>query len=628
MRGSSSPVLQMPRHHVTASEQEPDSEPSGGQRNGLSVLGVLPKISDNFTIPIAQPPRDASPVRSVGYVFAVERPTSPSAVEPHLSLVLVPGGDEGSSRPSTASPSTVNSTPGKRPRIGVKYSQQRLWGAPSPKNDASPTRTEARADPKPPTETAEAEYAAFKHRYDTEWAGKFEWLRLHRQTNGRPSLKCSVCMKYGDPTACTSYGVKGEGGRDLQTGTIRVHSSTRAHKQVLESEARSLAAKEKQVTLTRWQETDASTRHIIRCLHIAMFVCKADAPIAMFVPLCWFLAKEGLPDLPPNGGYGAYYTDYGFKESLPATSACLQETQRLHFLESPWMSLSLDESTDRIHGKHLIIYVTYLKNRAVVNEFLTLITVDRADAASLSSAVVQYLTGIGVDLQKVTGIATDGASVMVGKNNGVVARLRMRIPHLASTHCIAHREALAAKDAVEAVPELNMIDDVVRAFSELIGRSGVQCQKFQNLQRVYCKMNLEAQGMHTVRWLSRGEAVARLLEVLPAAIVVLKNYKPDLYEVVTSFKFHWLLRFLVDILWELNHLNQRFQQRQIDVTLVAHIVEQTRMRLKARYLSGAPGHTFGSGEYMTLPDFFLKHQKQDKREMKVEGVDCEGNPVS
>ncbi|CAI7921918.1 unnamed protein product, partial [Closterium sp. NIES-53] len=224
-------------------------------------------------------------------------------------------------------------------------------------------------------------------------------------------------MKYGDPTACTSYGVKGEGGRDLQTGTIRVHSSTRAHKQVLESEARSLAAKEKQVTLTRWQETDASTRHIIRCLHIAMFVCKADAPIAMFVPLCWFLAKEGLPDLPPNGGYGAYYTEYvncpyGFKESLPATSACLQETQRLHFLESPWMSLSLDESTDRIHGKHLIIYVTYLKNRAVVNEFLTLITVDRADAASLSSAVVQYLTGIGVDLQKVTGIATDGASVM------------------------------------------------------------------------------------------------------------------------------------------------------------------------------------------------------------------------
>ncbi|CAI7916321.1 unnamed protein product [Closterium sp. NIES-54] len=362
-------------------EQEPDSEPSGGPRNGLSVLGVLPKLSDNFTVPIAQPPRDASPVRSVGYVFAVKRPTSPSAVEPHPSLVLVPGGDEGSSRPSTASPSTVNSTPGKRLRIGVKYTQQRLWGAPPPKNDASPTRTEARADPKPPTETAEAEYAAYKHRYDTEWAGNFEWLRLHRQTNGRPSLKCSVCMKYGDPTARTSYGVKGEGGRDLQIGTIRVHSSTRAHKQALESEARSLAAKEKQVTLT----------------------------------------------------------SYGFKESLRATSAYLQETQRLHLLESPWMSLSLDESTDRIHGKHLIIYVTYLKKRAVVNEFLTLITVDRADTASLSSTVVQYLTGIGVDLQKVTGIATDGASVMVGKNNGVVARLRMRIPHLASTHSIAHR---------------------------------------------------------------------------------------------------------------------------------------------------------------------------------------------
>ncbi|CAI5962590.1 unnamed protein product [Closterium sp. NIES-65] len=67
---------------------------------------------------------------------------------------------------------------------------------------------------------------------------------------------------------------------------------------------------------------------------------------------------------------------------------------------------------------------------------------------------------------------------------------------------------------------------------------------------------------------------------------------------------------------------------RIDITLVAHIVEQTRMWLKARYLSAAPDHTFGSGEYMTLPDFFLKHQKQDKREMKAEGVDSEGNPVS
>ncbi|CAI7912729.1 unnamed protein product [Closterium sp. NIES-53] len=292
------------------------------------------------------------------------------------------------------------------------------------------------------------------------------------------------------------------------------------------------------------------------------------------------------------------------------------------------MGISLDESTDRVHGKHLIIYATFFKNTTVVTEFLTLITVDCRDAASLTSAVVQYLTAIGVDLQKISGISTDGASVMTGKNNGVVERLRMRIPHLASIHCIAHREALAARDAADAVPELCMVDDVVRAFAEHIGRSSVHYQIFQNLQQIFCHTYLEAQGIQAVRWLSRGEAVNRLLEVLLAADVVLKEYNAELYEVVTSFKFQWLIRFLADVLWELNHLNQWFQQRQIDVTLVAHIVQQTRLRLESRYSLRDPAGHFGAGEKMQLPEFIKNHQSLEKREMKAEGVDADGTPVS
>ncbi|CAI7809109.1 unnamed protein product [Closterium sp. NIES-53] len=270
----------------------------------------------------------------------------------------------------------------------------------------------------------------------------------------------------------------------------------------------------------------------------------------------------------------------------------------------------------------------FFKNTTVVTEFLTLITVDRCDASSLTYAVVQYLTAIGVDLQKISGISIDGASVMTGKNNDVVARLRMRIPHLASIHYIAHREALAARDAADAIPELCMVDDVVRAFAEHIGRSSVHYQKFQNLQQILCHKNLDAQGIHAIRWLSRGEAVKRLLEVLPAAVVVLKEYKAELYEVVTSFKSQWLIRFLADVLWELNHLNQRFQQRQIDVTLVAHIVQQTRLRLESRYSLRDPAGHFGAGEKMQLPEIIKNHQSLEKREMKAEGVYADGMPVS
>ncbi|CAI7873243.1 unnamed protein product, partial [Closterium sp. NIES-53] len=391
------------------------------------------------SVPISPLPRPASPVRSVGTVFPFELPSTSADWEPHPSVVLVPGGGEGSSRPPADSPSTVNSTPVKRPRVTVKYKQQRLWGAPPPGRVASLQRDADPEDEAPPKTTGDVMYDTIKHRYESEWRNKFKWLRLIRLPNGLAKLKCDICVQHGDPTAHTSYGAKGEGGRDFQIGSVRAHSATRAHKNALKAQAEAGADKAKQVSITRWQATDASTRHIICVLHIAVFVCKADAPIAMFIPLCWFLAKEGLPDLPNSGGYGAYYTEYGFRENLRAISAYLQEVQRLHLLESPWIGLSLDESSDRVNGKHLILYATFFRGTAVVTEFLTLITVDRADAASLTSAVVQYLTGIGLDLQKMSSVSTDGANVMMGKHTGVVARLRMRIPHLASTHCVAHR---------------------------------------------------------------------------------------------------------------------------------------------------------------------------------------------
>ncbi|CAI6012745.1 unnamed protein product [Closterium sp. NIES-65] len=49
--------------------------------------------------------------------------------------------------------------------------------------------------------------------------------------------------------------------------------------------------------------------------------------------------------------------------------------------------------------------------------------------------------------------------------------------------------------------------------------------------------------------------------------------------------------------------------------------------MKNRYLNFSPDHHFGSGEKMTLNNFIQRHQKMDKREVKAEGVDSDGNPV-
>ncbi|GJP29804.1 hypothetical protein CLOM_g19877 [Closterium sp. NIES-68] len=55
-----------------------------------------------------------------------------------------------------------------------------------------------------------------------------------------------------------------------------------------------------------------------------------------------------------------------------------------------------------------------------------------------------------------------------------------------------------------------------------------------------------------------------------------------MYAVVTSLKFHFLLYFLADILAELNALNLKFQRRQVDVTQVLRMVDNTILILRSR----------------------------------------------
>ena len=52
----------------------------------------------------------------------------------------------------------------------------------------------------------------------------------------------------------------------------------------------------------------------------------------------------------------------------------------------------------------------------------------------------------GSSLTNLKGLATDGASVMTGKKNGVATKLKELNPVLISVHCICHKLALACTD--------------------------------------------------------------------------------------------------------------------------------------------------------------------------------------
>ncbi|CAI7881767.1 unnamed protein product [Closterium sp. NIES-54] len=142
-----------------------------------------------------------------------------------------------------------------------------------------------------------------------------------------------------------------------------------------------------------------------------------------------------------------------------------------------------------------------------------------------------------------------------------------------------------------------------------------RCDAGSLFERVIYQTNLEVQGIHTVRWLSRGDAVRRLCKVLGACIVLLWEHNHKAYEIVTCYKFQFCLFFLADILADMNDLNRCFQRR-----------ESTTGDLTERYLT--TNKPFGGEGKSWLVNFLKVHKEGGGKQVRVRGVDGEGRPIN
>ena len=88
------------------------------------------------------------------------------------------------------------------------------------------------------------------------------------------------------------------------------------------------------------------------------------------------------------------------------------------------------------------VRVMYLKN----------LPLEGCDADSIVKTIVEFFKSVELDLMKMAMFTSDGAAVMLGRNNGVFVKLRgMSVLHLIEHHCVAHKEALVAGGAYQSI---------------------------------------------------------------------------------------------------------------------------------------------------------------------------------
>ncbi|CAI7794280.1 unnamed protein product [Closterium sp. NIES-54] len=158
-------------------------------------------------------------------------------------------------------------------------------------------------------ERAEAKFQEAQRNYITKWLPLFDWLLIDRGDDGLPCLRCSVCSEHGPDNA--RYGRNGNGGRDLQPASMRAHQASTRHEECIDRLKGLLDKLAAQKKVDDYERADPEGARVVRLMRSIQFVCDKDAPIAMFMWLVDFLAREGVSDIPQQG-YGVYITECVF----------------------------------------------------------------------------------------------------------------------------------------------------------------------------------------------------------------------------------------------------------------------------------------------------------------------------
>ncbi|MCO5591377.1 hypothetical protein L7F22_045360 [Adiantum nelumboides] len=425
-----------------------------------------------------------------------------------------------------------------------------------------------------------------KRKFRAEWSHKFSFLKL-LVIEDREFMKCLWCEKYQQKGP---WG-KGKGCKTIQISAIRKHKRSPEHRfaQLKTLHEGGIKVEEHmQVLGSKIQ------RRVITCMKLMYFVAREDLACKKYKKLCDLAYALDVESMPVRNDYSSYTNVMAGKDFAFCISEYVHAMQMKEVKQGPFYSLMIDESTDRSVEKHMIVYISFLSGAGLgvcKTQFARLVIVADGTAQTKYDALKKVLAEIGLDVHHMVGIATDGDSSMLGCHDGLVAKLRREVPHLISTHCIAHREALAILDATKCFPCLSYIDKIANKVYSWIHSSSLRHSGFQHLLKEMNVHVLEVLQIHDIRWLSRGKVMERLVALMPAILTFWKEGAPAWYKKLCIYKLLFIIHLLADVLYDLNVLSKHFQEEEVDIACISAYIEVTMSSLRRKFLE----EDFGKG---------------------------------
>ena len=256
-------------------------------------------------------------------------------------------------------------------------------------------------------------------------------------------------------------------------------------------------------------------------------------------------------------------------------------------------TLIIDESQDVGLQKVLLLYLRYLEDGVYVTKFWTALWVPKAECETLMRLIEDHFDDCGVEMTSIQGFASDGATVVCSKGEGVAGKIIEKSPGCVNCHCVAHRNNLAVKHACEGSRWASGFESKIVALLSYYSHSGNRRGTLEKLQEELQVKKLALLKVCKTRWLSRGNAVRRICTLIPCILLQLVRESAagvelaaTTLEKLLTHRFMAALMLIADILDDLNSLSNVFQRRDLRNTDVTEHVARVINKLERTYIHG------------------------------------------
>ena len=303
---------------------------------------------------------------------------------------------------------------------------------------------------------------------------------------------------------------------------------------------------------------------------------------------------------------------------------------------SNYYAILLDESTDITVSKRLSICVRYVKHGQAITSFLASAEIPDGCAYTIVESVHKTITNLGLDLTKCVSLATDGASVMMGKKTGVGVQLKSKFcPFITQTHCIAHRLNLAITDAIKNNETLKKFKEMFQTLYNFMSASTLRINTLKAMQDLLNEPEITIKEPHSIRWLGLKKSVEVVYDCYGSLLATLSNLATanptakGLFKYFSSYKTALLIGLMLDIHTELGVLSCNLQQQNILFSDVHPLIQGTVGKLDYMKFNDGNGLkdmrksiTFSGESQPSYKGETLKNYKKETSDSEFDSLKC------